>query len=140
MLTMLNKHITDKKEDAGVSPVIGVILMVAVTLVLAAVISVALLGATDRVGDPVPTATFDMEYDSGTVTLEHESGASIDKSSLSVLVGGDEVDENVTYSDTDSDSITVGNTMEFAANSGDEVKLLFTSGDSSYPLAEYTVE
>ena len=43
-------------EDRGVSPVIGVILMVAITVILAAVIGAFVLGLGDDLGSSGPTA------------------------------------------------------------------------------------
>jgi len=48
-------------EDA-VSPVIGVILMVAITVILAAVIGTFVLGLGDQVQNNAPQATFSFDY------------------------------------------------------------------------------
>ena len=50
-------------DDDAVSPVIGVILMVAITVILAAVIASFVLGLGDQ-NNPAPTTSFDFEYDS----------------------------------------------------------------------------
>jgi flagellin-like protein len=51
-------------DDDAVSPVIGVILMVAITVILAAVIASFVLGLGDQ-QDTAPTVSFDIEYDEG---------------------------------------------------------------------------
>jgi len=51
-------------DDRAVSPVIGVILMVAITVILAAVIGTFVLGLGDQVSESAPQASFDM-YDDG---------------------------------------------------------------------------
>lgn len=143
MLDKDRRYITDSQEDKGVSPVIGVILMVAVTVVLAAVISVFLLGATDQFGDPVPTATFDIEFedDGSEATIEHVSGASIQTDSLRVLHDGDDI-ADVDFGE--NDTLRVGNTFTVTPNDtfadGETVTIIFESGDSGYPLAEFTVQ
>ncbi|PSP94540.1 type IV pilin [Halobacteriales archaeon QS_4_62_28] len=71
-------------DDDAVSPVIGVILMVAITVILAAVIASFVLGLGDQASQTTPTASFGFDYDSdnGYVVVSHESGASIDHDAL----------------------------------------------------------
>jgi flagellin-like protein len=52
-------------DDDAVSPVIGVILMVAITVILAAVIATFVLGLGDRVSNTSPSASFSFEYEEG---------------------------------------------------------------------------
>jgi flagellin-like protein len=49
-------------EDDAVSPVIGVILMVAITVILAAVIATFVLGLGEQVSDTAPQASFNFDY------------------------------------------------------------------------------
>jgi flagellin-like protein len=56
------------QDDEAVSPVIGVILMVAITVILAAVIATFVLGLGDRVSNTSPSASFSFEYNEGVVT------------------------------------------------------------------------
>lgn len=48
-------------NDRAVSPVIGVILMVAITVILAAVIGTFVLGLGDQLGDSTPQASFGVD-------------------------------------------------------------------------------
>jgi len=94
-------------ENRAVSPVIGVILMVAITVILAAVIGTFVLGLGDQLQTTTPQAQFG--FDQGTtditvknisdagsaqtltvtsVSITHESGDSIDANNLNVLVDG----------------------------------------------------
>ena len=75
-------------DDRAVSPVIGVILMVAITVILAAVIGTFVLGLGDSLGDSQPTAQLNAEidYDSENVTIEHSGGDSIEADELRVIV------------------------------------------------------
>ncbi len=59
-------------DDDAVSPVIGVILMVAITVILAAVIGTFVLGLGDQVSSTAPQASF---------TFENNQGSSIAASS-----------------------------------------------------------
>jgi flagellin-like protein len=66
-------------DDEGVSPVIGVILMVAITVILAAVIAAFVLGIGDT-DDPAPSASLNYEIDESSsppeITISHDSGDS----------------------------------------------------------------
>lgn len=121
---------TDGTTDAGnrreraVSPVIGVILMVAITVILAAVIGVFVLGLGEDLGQSAPTATvtIDNASDSGNITLEHQSGDTLElgDDDYSILVDGSEVDVN---------DWGVGE-GDFSAGEETEVDLSTTSTDS----------
>jgi len=52
-------------DDDAVSPVIGVILMVAITVILAAVIASFVLGLGDSADEVQPNTSFTFDYDSG---------------------------------------------------------------------------
>ena len=73
-------------DDRGVSPVIGVILMVAITVILAAVIAAFVLGLGDT-NESAPSVTFDFEYDgggsAGNVTVTMTGGESFDPARVS---------------------------------------------------------
>jgi len=87
-------------DDRAVSPVIGVILMVAITVILAAVIGTFVLGLGDQVQSTTPQASFGFDQSTETVqsggqsseittvTVTHETGDSIAESDISVSVGG----------------------------------------------------
>lgn len=78
---MLKKHSNQDGNDRGVSPVIGVILMVAITVILAAVIGSFVLGIGGDVQE-TPQASF--SYDSANDVVVHEGGDSIDISETSI--------------------------------------------------------
>ena len=80
-----------KRSERAVSPVIGVILMVAITVILAAVIGVFVMGLGDELGDsgaPTVTLGFDAGDDDYQVDISHQSGDSLDTEDLSVIVNG----------------------------------------------------
>lgn len=62
---------TTSKDDRAVSPVIGVILMVAITVILAAVIAAFVLDIGP--GDTDPSASIDFNQGDGEVTVELNS-------------------------------------------------------------------
>ncbi|GGL44565.1 hypothetical protein GCM10009037_29950 [Halarchaeum grantii] len=93
-------------DDRAVSPVIGVILMVAITVILAAVIGTFVLGLGNQVGNQAPQATWEITYnaggdngfetstasvDSDKITISHEGGDAVTVSNLKINVGDDTI-------------------------------------------------
>ncbi|KAB1198464.1 MULTISPECIES: type IV pilin [Haloferax] len=80
-------------DDDAVSPVIGVILMVAITVILAAVIGTFVLGLGDQVGDTAPQASFsfdftDVDDTSDNLTVTHDSGTAIGADRINLTATG----------------------------------------------------
>jgi flagellin-like protein len=80
-------------ESRGASPVIGVILMVALVVILAAVISTVSLGFVDELREPMPNIaqssggfTPQDGNDGGIVLLRHEAGDSVRVEELEIAV------------------------------------------------------
>ena len=71
-------------EDRAVSPVIGVILMVAITVILAAVIGTFVLGLGDQVDESAPQASFSFEFNDTGVNVTHEGGETLERSTLDI--------------------------------------------------------
>ncbi|MGM0590422.1 MAG: type IV pilin [Halobacteriota archaeon] len=77
-------------EERAVSPVIGVILMVAITVILAAVIGTFVLGLGDQVGSQAPQASLDFSYNQSpdtTFDLTHEGGDQLSDETINVTNG-----------------------------------------------------
>jgi flagellin-like protein len=84
-------------DDDAVSPVIGVILMVAITVILAAVIGTFVLGLGDQVSNTSPQASFtfdfndEADYDNDNsvegdqLTITHDGGDGITATQLTVV-------------------------------------------------------
>ncbi|MDS0258316.1 type IV pilin N-terminal domain-containing protein [Haloarcula sp. S1CR25-12] len=124
-------------DDDAVSPVIGVILMVAITVILAAVIASFVLGLGDQ-QQQTPQASFEWEYnsDDSTFTVTHDGGDSIDLARISI--------EGATVSTDFSDPVTAGSTAELdfsSVSSGDTVTVVWEDADeeTSTTLATYEV-
>ena len=93
-------------DDDAVSPVIGVILMVAITVILAAVIGTFVLGLGSQVQGTAPSAQFTFSEDSnGNLTITHDGGQPVDVNNLNVT-GGD--------LDTNDTSTTTGPTGQYS--------------------------
>jgi flagellin-like protein len=76
-------------DDRAVSPVIGVILMVAITVILAAVIGTFVLGLGDQLGDTAPQASFTVDNtDGSTINFTKTGGQSINADDLTLSVNG----------------------------------------------------
>jgi flagellin-like protein len=85
-------------DDDAVSPVIGVILMVAITVILAAVIASFVLGLGNQAQQGAPTATIGFDYEqvhenpntvnAGVLTISHDGGDSVSDQELYVRGSG----------------------------------------------------
>ena len=142
------------KDDRGVSPVIGVILMVAITVILAAVIGTFVLGLGDSLGDSQPTAQLSVDItpddtgDGAVIEIEHGGGDTIDTGALRVVVtsGSDEVeatnefDSRFSVGDiqsADFDGTTGGS---FEAADDDEMRIRIIHTESESILLDRTIE
>jgi len=155
-------------EERAVSPVIGVILMVAITVILAAVIGTFVLGLGDQVQSTTPQASFGFDYDNpdsggDTLDITHETGDELTGSQVSVVVSGatettDSNDPDGSYTWDDSSTLggsgsvsagesvtlsdtTIGDTTNSDLDlSGATVRVTWTSetGDSSSTLAKWS--
>jgi flagellin-like protein len=131
-------------DERGVSPVIGVILMVAITVILAAVIASAVLGFGSNVQENVQAgASVDSEVgDPGSATITWVSEGSADSLEVSVNYDGTETAtgtiDNVggTYTYSEGTGSEIGTTSD-----DNEVRITVTatSGDSSTVVAQRTV-
>ena len=153
------KELLKMDDERAVSPVIGVILMVAITVILAAVIGTFVLGLGDQVQDTAPNAqwTFSEQVDGGNdvLLIQHDGGESVNANSISLTAnsdifhdGTDSVDRLEGGSDfyDDGQSITAGNSAtigdgEFDGAPGDseDIRLIWESGDQSSTLKSYTL-
>jgi flagellin-like protein len=128
-----------QNDERAVSPVIGVILMVAITVILAAVIGTFVLGLGDQLGDTTPQASLDISADSGTITIEHTGGDELRLSEFDIQVrNGSSLEDSGTVSDLAPNStLSVGEstTIGYSTGSGvdtDNIRLIHTPSDSIY--------
>ena len=129
-------------DDEAVSPVIGVILMVAITVILAAVIGAFVLGIGSN-QEAAPQASIAFAYDqpvADNFTVTHDGGESVelDKLSISGAV-------NNSLCEMGSDTASAGDNMLKSPSckytgSGQTITITWTasSGDSSQILKEST--
>ena len=137
--------------DRAVSPVIGIILMVAITVILAAVIGTFVLGLGDSVtGETAPQASWDTSNADGSsgIVLAQNGGDSVDAANVEIIVnGGDSVDATDVF---DSDEISAGNSGTIDSSTPflnstvgspvDSITVVWNApdSDSSQELTSYT--
>ena len=109
-------------EDRAVSPVIGVILMVAITVILAAVIGTFVLGLGDQVSESAPQAQFTFDFSGDDyINITHDGGDAIEADQLSVSTGGVNVEiANSASGSYDGDASNL-NLVDGSFNTGDTV-------------------
>lgn len=108
------KNIAERlnSTDRAVSPVIGVILMVAITVILAAVIGTFVLDLGQSAGNTAPQASLQFSVGSVTsdeVTLSHKGGDGLDSSGTRITITNASNDNVTVYEPTSStDVFSVG--------------------------------
>ena len=119
LIQTLKRAVSD--DSRGVSPVIGVILMVAITVILAAVIATFVLGLGEQVSETAPQANFDFDLETGSpdaLTITHDGGQTIERDTIAIDIGGSRA-----YEDGAS-------TSDFAINGNDDFPTEIAAGSS----------
>ena len=108
-------------DQRAVSPVVGVALLIAIAVILAAVIGAVVLGLGTG-GADTPQAqlqaqfTVDADADDNTVTIQHNGGEPLDADEI-VLAFSSENDNNASVAgDMDLEDLTAGNSWEIEVN------------------------
>jgi len=117
--------------DRGVSPVIGVILMVAITVILAAVIASFVLGLGDQTNETAPNVNFNGDFGDSDFTLSVDTAQSnADAGDFEFVVRNDSGDATESLSSFDGfgDTINAGDSQTFDANTT-ETNLNNTGGN-----------
>lgn len=136
MIGTLRVHFGD---DRAVSPVIGVILMVAITVILAAVIGTFVIGIGDDV-QTAPQAQIALEADGENVTVSHNGGDPLDGTEILLQNdSGGEWDEEFF-----GEEFTVGQTVTTEdaplTDEPEEYTLIHEPSDSILRTVELTAE
>jgi flagellin-like protein len=122
-------------DDKAVSPVIGVILMVAITVILAAVIGSFVLNLGGSLQQSAPQASFDFDYDNSTaVTVTHATGDTISEGSVNI------VDSSGGSTNWDLDISAGDSQFHDDFSSGDTVRVVWNSpnNETSATLSQST--
>lgn len=143
-------------DDRSVSPVIGVVLMIAVTVTLVAVVAPVVFAVSNSAGESPPEADFTFFYaeseagteDSfgndggdGLLTIGLESGSAIPAEELSIVVessGGELVDTDAYDS---GDEMLPGDEITVSVERGDDVRIIWNESgvDNSAILDRFPV-
>ena len=138
-------------DDDAVSPVIGVILMVAITVILAAVIGTFVLGLGGQVQSTSPNAQFTFnENSTGALEMTHDGGDGVSTSSLNVTsdnasanLAGDRIcQDNAGNQTWSADELSAGDTCTIPStylDNGETIRITWEAddGSSSATLADY---
>ena len=139
-------------NDRAVSPVIGVILMVAITIILAAVIGTFVIGLGDDLGGSAPSASFSNSVDDSTVSFTHNGGDRIPNGTAFLVANGNVTFDEGTGTNTERDSdkrasvttsMTAGTTAAMATDAGEDgvsVSLVYEEGDRSATLSSIDID
>ncbi|MUV87009.1 type IV pilin [Natronomonas sp. CBA1123] len=128
-------------SERAVSPVIGVILMVAITVILAAVIGTFVLGLGDQVQQTSPNAQWNWDESSTSPQLQltHEGGDTVTPSNLETT--GSSANSCNTGTAWGGSDVTAGNTCDVVAGTSPSgtYRLIWTAegGGSSSTLSTY---
>lgn len=133
------------RDDHAATPVIGIILMVMVTVMLAAVVGSFALGLASFVDTGAPAADLQFEYDStgdGNLTIVHDNGESIPEQQVQFDVDGDTWTTGKCVDDrwaADGESITAGDACRLEGVDADAtVKVVWFDRNSSGYVAEWS--
>jgi len=112
-------------NERGVSPVIGVILMVAITVILAAVIGAFVLGLGDQVSNNAPQASIGVDNtdaSTNSTILRHSGGDTIEWSETRLVVENVSDGNTVSWDGPGEDAFSTAqsvNVTTFNASEGD---------------------
>lgn len=139
------------RDDDAVSPVIGVILMVAITVILAAVIGTFVLGLGNQVGNAAPQASLTVQDHSATyetadgsdgdkiAVLSHDGGAKIKLSEVRIVISDSDGVEVQRWEPSDTQEFTVNTPSGSELSAGGSWVLVEDSGTFLIPGDTYTV-
>lgn len=134
-----------RSDDRAVSPVLGVALLIAMTVILAGVVGFVALGV-DAQDANAPQATLDFEQAAtlpGNVSLVHDGGDRLTGDNIQIKVN-DVSGGSIAAADLTGTTVTTGDEVTVAtdAEATDTVKIVWNDprSDREVLLAEYTVE
>lgn len=125
------------RADDAASPVIGIVLMVAVTVVLSAAIGTFALGLESEADQSAPSAQFEFDHDDPELAVVHDGGEPVEGRSLRVVSGSTTVD-------WDDDTVRHGDSLTLDRSDGDfsrggTVRVVWVTEGTSSTLETYEV-
>lgn len=129
-------------RERAVSPVISIILMVAITVILASVVSVFTLGLGEDLLSPAPSANFEFEVlDDGDLQVTHTSGNTLGGEQLRFAGAALEKTSLGGISEWSGDTVKAGASTTVNVRGGETLRLVWQSpkGDTTATIAQYDV-
>lgn len=146
-------------DDRGVSSVIAVILMVAVTVILAAVVGAFAFDMGHQIGDETPQASFTFEFSAGAgsssneINITHDGGDTLDREDVIVLAGAETIYEegspgvDVTVTNDWATDVSAGESLDIRETGnvwedGDDLRIVWENpqNDNVVTIAETTID
>jgi len=128
-------------DDSAVSPVIGTILIVAITVILAAVAGTYFITAGEQTQQTTPQASFEFDYDEdaspsasdplydggpsgpgGELTIRHDGGDTLPADRIVIRD-----DDGNTISSPFASDVTAGTSITIAMDRDDTVRIVYTA-------------
>ena len=128
-----------RHDDRAVSPVIGVVLMVAITVTLASVVAVVVFSLDNRTHAPTTQFQFNYDVENERVTVIHTGGSELDPEN--VRFGGAAL-EGTELGETDFASyerIRIGHRAEVAVEPGETLEVIWETDDNTAIVDEFQV-
>jgi len=129
-------------DDDAVSPVIGVILMVAITVILAAVIASFVIGLGDSNQTTAPSISFSTDYDAGSpgtlsITVDNV-GESVEQQNIRITGKTDGGSSTPIQWSTSSSKLTAGDNKDISAGTAHDLSIVYIdpNNDQSFTLQE----
>ena len=144
---MIPTQFDPRKDDRAVSPVIGVILMVAITVILAAVIGsfVLNIGGTQETAPQASVSIEELDVSTDTlssVTFAHNGGDQFTEDNtveLRVTVAGEEVGQSTDFPFQAGDAIELTGLSQ-SISDGDTVRVVWVGEERSSVIAQRTYQ
>jgi hypothetical protein len=129
LTAIIGYYMVLRRESRAATPVTGIILLVAITAILAATVSIYVFGLPESLADPAPAASFTAEQTEDTVRITHTSGETIEGDRLSIRGG------TVT---SIPETIEAGRSIEVTPSS-ETLTLIWENDETSAILATFNV-
>lgn len=133
---MNNNNTETVESNRAVSPVIGVILMVALTVVLAGVIGTFILDMGGQLSSGPPDASFTTDYQDGNATVTYTGGETVNATQTPVYVMGSDSGRLCAFSGT----IQPGDNCTAGYSSGETVRVVWVAGDGQVTATLHSSE
>lgn len=114
----------NKSSDRGVSPIIGVILLVAITVLLGGAFGTFVLDYGESLDDddPLVMLALSVDYAANEITVEHTDGAALNSSDIRIIVSNGTTSEVFEPTDTPSTlSVSESATIDLSKNGGNRI-------------------